>query len=66
MAFLSYLATPTSENYFEVGYGIDNLLRILRVEAAASFQDYQYNGWGIKIGIATSVAVDDNSFSFGF
>jgi ribosomal protein L19 len=66
MVFLSYLGTPTSENYFEVGYGIDNLFRILRVEAAASFQDYQYNGWGIKIGIATSIAVEDNSFSFGF
>ena len=66
MAFLSYLATPTAENYFEVGYGIDNLFRILRLEAAASFQDYKYNGWGIKIGIATSIAVEDNSFSFGF
>ena len=66
MVFLSYLATPTSENYFEVGYGIDNLFRILRLEAAASFQDYQYNGWGIKIGIATSLAVEDNNISFGF
>lgn len=66
MAFLTYLTTPTSENYFEVGYGIDNLFRIFRVEAAASFQDYQYNGWGIKIGIATSITVEDNSFSFGF
>ena len=66
MAFLAYLATPTSENYFEVGYGIDNLFRVLRLEAAASFKDYQYNGWGIKIGIATSIAVEDNNFSFGF
>lgn len=66
MAFLTYLATPTSENYFEVGYGIDNLFRILRVEVATSFQDYRYNGWGLRIGIATSVAVEDNSFSLGF
>ena len=66
MAFLSYLATPTSENYFEVGYGIDNLFRVFRVEAAAAFQDYQFNGWGIKFGIATRVAVEDNSVSVGF
>jgi hypothetical protein len=66
MVFLTYLATPYSENYFEVGYGIDNLFRIFRVEAAAAFQDYKYSSFGIKIGIATSITSDGNSLSFGF
>ncbi len=66
MVFLSYLATPFSENYFELGYGIDNLFRIFRVEGAVSFQDYRYAGFGVKVGIATSISSDGNSLSFGF
>ncbi len=53
--FVNYLATPTSDNYFEVGYSLDNLLRFFRVEAAVSFQDGQYRDWGILIGIATQI-----------
>jgi hypothetical protein len=66
MVFLSYLATPFSNNYFELGYGIDNLFRIFRVEAAVAFQDYRYNGFGVKVGIATSISSDGNNLSFGF
>jgi ribosomal protein L19 len=65
LAFISYLGTPYSENYMEVGYGIDNLFRILRVEAAASFQNGNYRGFGVKIGIATSVTSDSDAFNFG-
>ena len=65
LMFVSYLATPYSENYFEVGYGIDNLFRILRLEAAASFQNGVYRGFGVKIGIATSVTSENDAFSFG-
>jgi len=66
IVFLSYLATPYSNNYIEVGYGIDNLFRILRVEGAVAFQEGKYNGFGIKVGIATSITADGNSISFGF
>lgn len=66
IVFLSYLATPYSNNYIEVGYGIDNLFRILRVEGAASFQNGKYIGFGIKVGIATSITTEENSISFGF
>ena len=65
LVFLSYLATPYSSNYFELGYGIDNLFRVLRVEGAVAFQDGEYNGFGIKIGIATSITTDGNNISFG-
>ena len=65
LAFIGYLGTPFSEQYLEVGYGIDNLFRFLRLEAAASFQDGQYQGFGIKIGVATSITGDGDAFSFG-
>ena len=65
LIFLSYLATPFSNNYFELGYGIDNLFRIFRVEGAVAFQEGQYNGFGIKVGIATSITTDGNNISFG-
>jgi hypothetical protein len=51
--FVNYLATPTSKNYTEIGYSIDGILRIFRVEAAASFQDGQFQDYGFRIGIAS-------------
>lgn len=58
--FVNYLASPTSNNYTEVGYGIDGILRIFRLEAAVAFQDWQYLNYGFRIGIATSVTVNFN------
>lgn len=53
--FVNYLATPSSQNYFEVGYSIDNIFRVFRVEAAASFQNGKYQDFGILIGIASNL-----------
>lgn len=66
IVFFNYLATPYASNYLELGYGIDNLFRFLRVEAAASFEDGKYLGFGVKVGIATSITTDGNSMSFSF
>ncbi len=55
--FLNYLATPTSRNYTEVGYSIDGILRIFRLEAAVAFRDGQYLNYGFRIGIATGIAI---------
>jgi len=66
LAYVSYLATPSSGNYIEVGYGLDNLFRILRIEAAASFIDGAYNSFGIKIGVATSITSGDGEINIGF
>ncbi|HEX5167669.1 MAG TPA: DUF5686 family protein, partial [Cyclobacteriaceae bacterium] len=52
--FLNYLATPTSKNYTELGYSIDGIFRIFRLELAAAFQDGQYLDYGVRIGIATT------------
>jgi hypothetical protein len=56
--FVNYLATPTSRNYTEVGYSIDGILRIFRLEAAAAFRDGKYVGYGLRIGIATSIGLN--------
>ncbi|MDH4058272.1 MAG: hypothetical protein OEU76_05880, partial [Cyclobacteriaceae bacterium] len=55
--FVNYLATPTSNNYTEVGYTIDGILRIFRLEAAVAFQDGQYLSNGFRIGIATTISI---------
>ncbi|MFK8164171.1 MAG: DUF5686 and carboxypeptidase regulatory-like domain-containing protein [Lewinella sp.] len=52
--FVNYLYTPTSENYTEVGYSIDNILRILRVEFVSSFRDFKYDDFGVRISIAST------------
>jgi len=53
--FFNYLATPSSRNYFELGYSIDNIFRFFRIEAAASFQDGKYQDFGILIGVASNL-----------
>jgi hypothetical protein len=54
--FVNYLATPSSRNYTEVGYSIDGILRIFRLEAAAAFQDGKYLDYGVRIGITSNFA----------
>ncbi|MDO1448662.1 DUF5686 and carboxypeptidase regulatory-like domain-containing protein [Rhodocytophaga aerolata] len=56
--FVNYLASPTSNNYTEIGYSIDGILRIFRLEAAASFQNGKYQDYGFRIGIATSIGIN--------
>ena len=56
--FVNYLATPASQNYTELGYGIDGILRVFRLEAAAAFRDGQYVGSGFRVGIATNITVN--------
>ncbi len=59
--FLNYLGTPNSNNYTEIGYGLDNIFRVFRLEAIASFEDGVYQDFGVRIGIATNL---DNLFDF--
>lgn len=56
--FVNYLATPTSGNYAEVGYSIDGILRMFRLEAAAAFREAKYIGYGFRFGVATNIAVN--------
>jgi len=56
--FVNYLATEYSENYTEVGYGIDNIFRFFRIEGIVAFQNGSYADWGIRIGISTVLDFD--------
>jgi Family of unknown function (DUF5686)/CarboxypepD_reg-like domain len=58
--FVNYLATPSSKNYTELGYGIDGILRIFRLEAVTGFRDGKYMDYGFRIGIATGIGVNFN------
>jgi hypothetical protein len=58
--FVNYLATPYSEHYTEAGYSINGILRLFRLEAAASFIDGRYYDWGLRVGIATNFTVNFN------
>ncbi|MFT5384413.1 MAG: hypothetical protein ACI8X3_001830 [Saprospiraceae bacterium] len=51
----AYLYTPENKNYLELSYGIENLgfgiLKILRVDAVASFDEWKYRKFGVRLGI---------------
>jgi hypothetical protein len=53
--FVNYLATPEVNDYFEVGYSLDNIFRILRLEAVANYYNGQYQGFGFRVGIASNL-----------
>lgn len=51
--FVNYLYTPDSQNYTELGYTIDNILRIIRVEFVTSWQDFKYQDFGVRVSVAS-------------
>ncbi len=56
------LLSPESQQYAEVGYAINYILRFLRVEFITSWQDFKYQEFALRFGIAT----DFNSIFGGF
>lgn len=56
--FVNYLTTPTSDNYVEVGYTIDNIFRIFRLEFVQSFQGGKAREFGVRIGVASIFSND--------
>jgi hypothetical protein len=55
--FVNYLKTPSSKNYTEVGYGINGILRLFRLEFAAGFEDGSNVNQGFRIGISSNLSV---------
>lgn len=47
---LHYLRVPTIRNYTEAVYGIDDILRIIRLEAVAQFHGSHFKGMGWRMG----------------
>jgi hypothetical protein len=53
--FMNYLKTSPSPHYYELGYSLDNVLRVFRIEGAAAFTDRRFKETGFRIGIATLI-----------
>ena len=53
--FLNHLFTPDSNNYTELGYSLDGILKFFRIEVATQYENMQYKGWGLRVGIATTL-----------
>jgi hypothetical protein len=53
--FINYLASPESQNYTELGYSLDGILRIFRLEGTVAFQNGEYLDHGFRIGITTTL-----------
>jgi len=54
--FLHYLATPDSNNYAELGYGLDIGIRFpLRVEVVNSFEGFKYKSTAFRVGTTMNI-----------
>ncbi|WP_339921774.1 DUF5686 and carboxypeptidase regulatory-like domain-containing protein [uncultured Cyclobacterium sp.] len=56
--FFNYLTTNSSPHYWELGYSLDNLFRIFRLEVGAGFENRKYNSGGLRFGIATFISIN--------
>jgi hypothetical protein len=54
-AFVNILESTGAKHYMEVGYGINYIFRIFRIEGVANFLDGKYQDWGIRVGIASNL-----------
>lgn len=50
-----YLTTPASGQYTELGYGIDGIFRLFRVEVIGQFKDWNYTKTGFRIGTTLTI-----------
>lgn len=55
--FGSYMTTPDAGHYLEVGYGLDNLYKIFRLEFVSSFVNGKFDDFSVRIGISTSFSI---------
>ena len=58
--FVNYLKTQNSPHYTEIGYSLDNLFRIFRVELTAGFENGQFLRARPLFGVATflNISID--------
>lgn len=54
-AFINYLFTPDSKNYSEIGYSLEGILKFFRIEVATQYENFQYKGWGVRVGVSTTL-----------
>lgn len=56
--FINYIKTKYSPHYTEIGYSLDNVFRLFRVEIGAGFEKGNYSKGGMRFGIATFINFD--------
>ena len=56
--FVNYLKTENSPHYTEIGYSLDNLFRIFRVELGVAFENGDFLRAGPLFGIATIFTIN--------
>lgn len=49
--FVNYLRSSNLGNYVEIGYGIDGILKAVRLEAVTSYENGKYQRFGVKLGV---------------
>lgn len=53
--YINSLESTSSNHYMELGYNINYIFRFFRLEAVTSWQDFKYQNFGIRVGIATNL-----------
>jgi hypothetical protein len=56
--YINYLYSNSIQNYYEIGYAIDNIFRFLRLEVVGQFTGTKYEGIGFRIGISKNLALE--------
>jgi hypothetical protein len=49
VVFYNGLYTPSNPVYQELGYGIDEIMGVMRLDVFAGFKNTKYNNWGIRL-----------------
>lgn len=53
--FVNYLKTDYSPNYTEIGYTVDNIFSLFRLELVQSFEDLEPRSFGFRIGVSANL-----------
>lgn len=56
--YFNYLYSNTVQNYYEIGYAIDNIFRFVRLEVVGQFIGSDYEGITFRIGISKNIALE--------
>jgi len=56
--YFNYLHANTIQNYYEIGYAIDNIFRFLRLEVVGQFNGLNYEGIGFRVGISKNISLE--------
>jgi hypothetical protein len=51
--YFSYLHSPISENYMEIGYSLNNIWMLGHIGVFVGFEEFKYANWSLKVSINT-------------